>query len=109
MSRLRLVQYYPFVIQLLLLHLHQVIAPVQAKLYHILQQLSVLLLWAESHIWCQVESFSYVKTKNAGDKQGKKDENLYRQHIGHFLGFVLSKLRFIKIVYSFLFYFSLSL
>ena len=38
-SGLRLVQGHPLVVELLLLHLHQVAAPVQPKLYHSLQEL----------------------------------------------------------------------
>ena len=74
MSRLSLVKCDPLVIQLLLLHLHQVAAPVQAKLYHILQQLSVLLLGAKSHMRGQVKSLGYVKTLHTEEGEGEEEE-----------------------------------
>ena len=64
--RLGLVQCHPLVIQLLLLHLDQVRAPVQTKLNHILQQFSVLIIRTEPHTRCEIQpdiASEYFSTK----------------------------------------------
>ena len=77
---LTLVQRDPLVIQLLLLHCHQVAAPVQPKLNHILQQLSVFLFWAESHMGPQVDSFREIKTEDTVGRDEEDEHNRGRIH-----------------------------
>ena len=60
MARLGLVEDHPLLVELLLLDLHQVTAPVESELNDILQQLSVLVLRTEPYTGRQIEPLVYI-------------------------------------------------